>query len=49
MTVRTEQELKFVIDRDTLRIALTIPLPGEMTQGPVSQTLKSTYTKGHDG
>jgi inorganic triphosphatase YgiF len=43
MTVRTEQELKFVVGRDTLRTALTIPLPGEMTHGPVSQALKSTY------
>jgi triphosphatase len=43
MTVRTERELKFVADRDTLRTALTIPLPGEVTHGPVSQVLKSTY------
>ena len=39
----TERELKFVVDRGTLRIALTIPLPGKMTYGPVSQALKSTY------
>ena len=43
MTVRTERELKFVADRNTLRTALTIPLPGEVTHGPVSQVLKSTY------
>jgi triphosphatase len=43
MTVGAERELKLVSDRDTLRTALTIPLPGEMTRGPVSQTLKSTY------
>ena len=43
MTVRTEREFKFVADRDTLRTALAIPLPGEMTRGPVSQPLKSTY------
>ena len=41
--MRTERELKFVVDSDTLRTALTIPLPGEMTDGPVSQALKSTY------
>ena len=41
--MRTERELKFVADRDTLRTALTIRLPGEMTHGPVSQALKSTY------
>jgi CYTH domain len=41
--VRAEQELKFVVGRDTLRTALTIPLPGEMTHGPVSPALKSTY------
>jgi triphosphatase len=39
----TERELKFVVDRSTLRIALTIPLPGKMSHGPVSQALKSTY------
>ena len=43
MTVRAERELKFVVGRDTLRTALTIPLPGEKTHGPVSQALKSTY------
>ena len=41
--MRTERELKFVADRETLRIALTIPLPGKMTHAPVSQALKSTY------
>ena len=41
--MRTERELKFVADRNTLRTALTIPLPGEVTHGPVSQVLKSTY------
>jgi hypothetical protein len=35
MTVRTERELKIVAARDTLRTALTIPLPGEMTYGSV--------------
>ena len=39
----TERELKFVADRETLRIALTIPLPGKMTHGPVSQAIKTTY------
>jgi triphosphatase len=41
--VGAECELKFAADRETLRTALTIPLPGEMTRGPVSQPLKSTY------
>ena len=41
--MRTERELKFVVDRDTLRTALTISLPGEKTYGPVSQSLKNTY------
>jgi hypothetical protein len=29
MTARTERELKFVADRNTLRTALTIPLTGK--------------------
>jgi triphosphatase len=43
MILHTERELKFAANGDTLRAALTIPLPGEMTCGPVSRVLKSTY------
>jgi inorganic triphosphatase YgiF len=43
MTMRAERELKFAVDRDTLRPALTIPLQGRMTRGPLSQALKTTY------
>ena len=43
MTMSTERELKFVADRETLRIALTIPLPGKINHGPVSQVIKTTY------
>jgi hypothetical protein len=43
MTMHTERELKFAADRATLKAALTLPLPGAMIRGPVSQALKSTY------
>ena len=41
--MHTERELKFAADRDTLKTALTLPLPGAIIRGPVSQALKSTY------
>lgn len=43
MTVHAERELKFAVDRDTLRAAVTIPLQGKMTRSPLSQDLKTTY------
>lgn len=41
--MHAERELKFVADRATLETALTLPLPGAIIRGPVSQALKSTY------
>ena len=41
--MHTERELKFAADRNALKTALILPLPGEVIQSPLSQALKSTY------
>ena len=41
--MRAERELKFTVDRDTLRAAQTTPLQAQMKRRPVSQNLTTTY------